>query len=262
MPKCSRQTNPKGVEICFEEESHRYTSIIGDKEVEYESGTTFIHRFFPVFDPDGTIAARCAMREGITAEEMRRRWRDKADRACRFGTKIHETIEDVLRGDMLRNVARDAKERQTMGVAVALARRVLEKMDIVGVEKIVFDSGVRIAGTMDLLARSKRDARLWILDHKTNERIERENIWGGHALPPIEQIPDANFWHYSLQLNLYEALMKRAGYAEGSERVGKALFHITAEGYETIPVGIMRGEVERMIDTKTRKDEQCESLST
>lgn len=243
MPKCSTQRNADGVEILFDEASHRYTSIIGGREIEYTSGTTFIHRFFPAFDPDGAIARRIAEREGVTAAEIQQRWRDNADRACRFGTKIHETVEDVLRGDMLRNRPYDARERATMAEAVRLARLILSRLEVLGVERIVFDPSLKIAGTMDLLARSKKDGRVWILDHKTNQRIETDNRWGRYGLPPIANVPDTNYHHYSLQLNLYERLLAwrdRRG-------IGKAIFHITAGGTTPYMLEEYPAEIEKMI---------------
>lgn len=247
MPSCSRQKNPRGVEILFEEATHKYSSIIDGKELSYISGTTFVNKFFPQFDPTGDITRRCAMKEGVTVGEIQRRWKEKARRSATFGTKIHETMEDVLLGNMLRNKPNDEKERKTMSVAEKLAKMILERMDVVGIEKIVFDSDIAIAGTMDLFARSKKDGRLWILDHKTNEKIDQFNQWHKFALPPIEHIADTNYYHYALQLNLYENILKRAGYVDNDERIEKALLHITEEGNHTFRLGNFQAEINDMI---------------
>lgn len=251
MPSCSKQSNPRGVEITFEEDTHKYSSIINGKEIVYVSGTTFVHKFFPQFDPTGEITKRCALREGITPEAMRQKWREKANRSSRFGTKIHETVEDVLRGNMLRNKPEDEKEKKTMGVAVKLAKILLDKMEILGIEQIVFDSDIRIAGTMDLFARAKKDGQLWILDHKTNERIDVDNKWNEFALKPIEHVANTNFAQYSLQLNLYENILKRAGYVEKNEKIEKALFHITENGNQSYPLPNCQKEIELMISSFT-----------
>jgi len=39
MPSCSKAKNPRGVEIIFTEEDHKYKSIIDGQEVFYTSGT-------------------------------------------------------------------------------------------------------------------------------------------------------------------------------------------------------------------------------
>lgn len=248
MPGCSKQKNPKGIEIVFEENTHKYSSLINGHEIVYTSGTTFVNKFFPQFDPTGEITKRCAAREGISEDELRARWRAKGDASTKFGTKIHETVEDVLKGDMLRNKPLNDKEKNTMDSAVKLAKIILENMDIIGIEMIVFDSDIRIAGTMDLFARSKKNGKLWILDHKTNERIDTFNKYNKFALEPISNIADTNYFHYTLQLNLYENILKRAGYVEENENIDKALFHITESGNKTYPLSNTQKEIGLMID--------------
>lgn len=247
MPSCSKQKNPRGMEITFEEDTHRYSSIIDGKEIVYTSGTTFVHGFFPKFDTTGEITKRCALREGLTVEAIRQKWKDKADKSARFGTKIHETVEDVLRGNMLRNRPLDEKEEKTMAVAVKLGKKILERADIIGIEQIVFDSDIEIAGTMDLFIRAKKNGQLWILDHKTNEKIDTFNRWKQYALKPIEHVPNTNYCQYSLQLNLYENILKRAGYVDKGEKIEKALLHITEQGNRTYPLGDMQKEIVDMI---------------
>jgi len=247
MPACSRQRNPRGVEIVFTEADHRYVSVLDGREVEYVSVTTFVHRFFPAFDPDGTVAERCALKRGLTVEAVRAEWERNGRAACALGTKIHETCEDTLLGRPLRNVADNENERQLMATAVTMAGKILESMDIVGVEQIVFDERLRLAGTIDLLARPKKDGTLWILDHKTNRSIDRENLFGQNGLEPIRHVPDLNYYHYALQLNLYERLMREAGYCTCDEPVKKAILHIMPSGYKTYVIGDMQTEVESLL---------------
>lgn len=255
MPSCSKAKNPRGVEIVFTEEDHSYRSIIDGHPFKYVSGTTFISSFFPEFDPYGTIAESCARKRGITKEEIQAEWAEKAKKSCIYGTKIHETCEDTLKGaKKLRNKPLDDREKATMKNAILMCRRLLEKGDPEGIEKIVFDERLGIAGTVDLLMRSKKDGRLWILDHKSNSSIDLENRYDAFAKPPICHVPDTNFWHYSLQLNLYEYLMKSAGYVSPEEEIGKAILHITENGVKTYRIKNMQKEIQAMIDHKKEMD--------
>lgn len=113
MPSCSKAKHPSGVEILFEEESHRYSSVLNGREIEYTSGTTFVHKFFPEFDPDGKILERCALREGKTSAQLKKEWDDNRDTSCRFGTRCHEICEDVLLARKRRNEPENEKERLT-----------------------------------------------------------------------------------------------------------------------------------------------------
>ena len=96
MPSCSKAKNPQGIIIEFFEDTHKYKSIIDGKEINYVSGTTFLGKFFKPFDPTGEITARCAKKEGVTVEEIKARWAEKGRQSCIFGTRVHETCEDVF----------------------------------------------------------------------------------------------------------------------------------------------------------------------
>ena len=98
MPSCSKAIHPSGVTIDFFEDSHRYVSVLNGREIEYMSGTTFVHKFFPEFDPDGKILERCALREGKTPAQLKKEWDDNRDASCLFGTRVHAICEDVLLG--------------------------------------------------------------------------------------------------------------------------------------------------------------------
>ena len=96
MPACSKAVHPSGVEIVFTENDHRYSSVINGKELEYTSGTTFVHKFFPEFDPTGEILRRKAAKLGKTPEALKAEWDANRDASCVFGTRVHSVCEDVL----------------------------------------------------------------------------------------------------------------------------------------------------------------------
>lgn len=131
---------------------------------------------------------------------MKARWAAKGKESCRLGTRCHETIEDVLLGRQLRNVAEDETEAKRFENGMAMAKKIMGVAEIVGVEKIVFDYELGIAGTIDLLARSKKDGTWLVIDHKTNAEIpeRNENQWNKFGLGPVSHVPDTAFWHYAL----------------------------------------------------------------
>lgn len=248
MPSCSKAKNPHGVEILFEEKTHRYSSIINENEIIYTSGTTFINKFFPKFDPTGEILIKTAKKRGISPNILQKEWDDKRINSCIFGTKIHETCEDIFLNQKIRNKPINDREKFSMEVAKKVAKRVLERSDILGVEKIVFDEELKIAGTMDGLVKAKKDGKIWIIDWKTNERIITENTYNKFGFPPIEHIPDINYEHYSLQLNLYEYILKKVGYIDNNENVGKCIIHITDSGSKSYVMENRQKEISDMIE--------------
>ena len=124
MPGTSKSIHPKGWEITFEEETHVYSSIINSKTIKYTSGTSVIHRCFPEFDPSGEIAKRCAMKEGISVEELKAKWKAKGDASCKFGTRVHECCEDIELGKpVMRNKPETPREEVVFKNAVSIAKK-------------------------------------------------------------------------------------------------------------------------------------------
>lgn len=254
MPACSKAKNPQGIEIIFTEEDHRYTSIIDGKEIEYISGTTFLDKYFPEFDPTGKITEKCAKKQGISVSELKKLWRDKADRACVYGTKVHETVEDTLLGRKYRNEYSDQKEKICFEYAKKVGVKLLKSLDILGVEKIVFNPELRIAGTIDLLGRSKKTGKYIIVDHKTNEKpIDETNKYRAFCLDPISNVPDTSFGHYSLQLNLYSYLLKEGGYVDKDAEFEYYLDHITVDGVKMIKLPDLQKEIKLIINDYKKK---------
>jgi len=125
---------------------------------------------------------------------------------------MHECCEDILLNRGLRNAPEDDDEKRRFDNAVSMSKKIYRTIDILGVEKIVFSPGLMIAGTIDLLGRSRKDGSYLIIDHKSNTEIETSNKYGKFCFDPISHVPAISFHEYSLQLNLYAYLLKREKY--------------------------------------------------
>lgn len=247
MPSCSKAKNPRGIEITFTEEDHKYRSTINDQEIVYVSGTQFLGKFYPQFDPTGEIAARCARREGTSVEAIKAKWEAKGKESCRLGTRLHETIEDVLLRQDFRNKAEDSDEQKRFQNGIDIAQKFLQRLDILGVEKIVFSDQLRIAGTIDLFAQSRKTKEYLIIDHKTNKTIDTDNKYNKFCLDPISHLPDLSFYHYGLQLNLYEYLLKREGYVPKDSKFRLFLNHVTADVSKLIELPDLQLEIRDLV---------------
>lgn len=248
MPGSSKAKHPNGYTIEFFEDSHKYVSIIDDQEITYVSGTQFLHKFFPPFDADGEIARRCAAKEGCTVEEIREKWAKAGREASTLGTKVHECCEDIELGrNELRNVPSCMKEKKMIEHATKMAKKFYNGLDILGVEKIVFSPSLKIAGTIDLFARSRKDGSYLIIDWKTNKSIDIEDKWNKFAFSPIEHLHDTNYVHYSGQLNLYQYILKRERYVPKDAIFKMYLCHVTEEDAKLIEVHDMQSEIKDMV---------------
>ena len=249
MPACSKATHPSGVEIVFTENDHRYSSVINGKELEYTSGTTFVHKFFPEFDPTGEILRRKAAKLGKTPEALKAEWDANRDASCVFGTKCHSVCEDILLGRTCRVQAENEKEKLVFENGRKVAEKFRAGLDILGVEKIVFNPYLPrpIAGTIDLLARSRKNGDILVLDWKTNKQIDKENKWNKYGLDPIKHVPDTALGHYECQLSLYQYLLVLGKYFPPETKFKRAIIHLTETGYEIIQLPDRTSEIKDMI---------------
>ena len=253
------ETSRPGQILQFTEDDHRY--VIKDKrsgnEVkELVSCTTFIGRYFPPFDPDGSMCAKCAAKKGITAEAMRAEWDKNRDEAAAYGTRVHEYMEDLLKERKPRNTPENEKERIVFELGAKFVKSLKPRIECIQPEKIICDADLGLAGTIDLLAKDPHADQLIMIDWKTNKKIEMDTFFNRYAYPPISHIPDCEFGHYQLQLNLYEYMLKHAGYIPWSMPVVKYLVHLHMEkGLTTIKVPDKRREIEMLLEDDRSKQQ-------
>lgn len=274
MPSCSTHHHPKGYDIVFEEESHTYYTILtshltptgavpranmnsdgtyGDKAVQnkflYVSGTTFVHKFCPPFDPQGKIAEKKAREAGVSPDQIRFMWKQKGVEACAMGTRVHETCEDVLHGRPFRNQPKDDHEKRLMAAGWDACQRIMAEYDVIGVEQMVGDLDCQIAGTIDLLVRHKKTGVIGIFDWKTNAKIDFQNNFreGSRLLVPVSHLHNCSGVIYTLQLNLYQCLLVKAGYLPRETQFERQIIQLTEAGPKFFPLPDLQIEIRDMM---------------
>jgi hypothetical protein len=78
-------------------------------------------------------------------------------------------------------------------------------------EWMVYDEEVRIAGSIDMVYEDPvGDGSLMIYDWKRTKEIKKTDGFNKFSTTEcINHLPDTNFWHYALQLNIYKAIIER-----------------------------------------------------
>src|SRR3990167_9876162 len=95
--------------IRFEPVEHRY---FNDKGEELISVSKLLSFYKQPFDEDGSILLRCAQKEGISPEELKKQWEDKKDSACVRGKNFHAQIEHFIKtGQILDKDYKDVIEK-------------------------------------------------------------------------------------------------------------------------------------------------------
>lgn len=223
-----------GLTIQFDESGHVYKVFCednnGDTKLKFKpiSVTTLIHKYQKPFDVESN-SLRVAQREGVSQDEIKKRWRTQNREACNYGSKMHSVVERIFNGEFVDDTNFNINEK----VVLAQINKVVEKMKTKPYdwesEKIVFDPSINVAGTVDLLGKNKDTGDYIIIDWKTNKRIRFENEYGENFLSPIDELPDCEFNIYGLQLSMYEKILKDGGFIPKEANVKKFICHFHSE---------------------------------
>ena len=224
-----KAVNPRGVELIYRDEPHTYETK-NVRAHDFTSVTTFVGTLFPKFDED-TISKKCALKRGVTQEEVLKEWHDKRDKACDFGTRVHEMCENYILGnDISSTVMSDEEKPFFMSAYKYIYDKIIsnDNLKVIEAEKIVFSEGFKLAGTIDLLLYDKEQKKVVILDWKTNKKLDFSNNFNQYGLYPIDDMDDTNYNHYKVQLNIYRTLLELEGYFPANTEYSLKIVHITS----------------------------------
>jgi hypothetical protein len=257
--------------IQFEEETHIYT--IDGVRKGWISCTGFLHAFFGHFDSDAVIAKMMAGPKwitsqyyGMTAEEIKKKWSDKGKASSEAGTRMHLDIERCYN-------AMPAAPGNTYRLEDGLAGLAIDEwtpnpgaewnyfcdyqrdyIQPLGwkpfrTEWIVFDKEHKVAGSIDMIYL-KPDGTLAIYDWKRIEELKTENRWQS-GLGPIDHLPDTNYWHYSLQLNVYRYILQKH-YGVVVSELALVVLHPANTAWKVAKLNFMDEEVAGMMAARAR----------
>ncbi len=268
--------HPRDDRIQFEEETHTYT--IDGARAGWTSCTGFLHNFFGHFDADAVIAKMMSSPKwyeskyfGMTAEAIKAQWAAKGKASSEAGTRMHLDIEHFYNALPAIWEQSDGRERSVDidGGIAAMAeadqwtaaggaeweyfcdyqRRYGSKFEPFRTEWLVFDEEHKVAGSIDMVYK-KPDGTLAIYDWKRIEELKTENRFQS-GLGPISHLPDTNYWHYSLQLNVYRyILQKHYGYVVSE--LALVVLHPNNSSWRVAKLNFMDDEVASMMEARAR----------
>ena len=265
--------HPRDDRIQFEEETHTYT--IDGVRAGWTSCTGFLHNFFGHFDADAVIVKMMKSAKwfeskyfGKSAEEIKKGWADKGAASSAAGTRMHLDIErfynglplvwinskdkpvDVASG--LRGLAMDdwaPNPGAEWDYFCKYQTRVGSRFLPYRTEWLVFDEEHKVAGSIDMVYL-KNDGTLAIYDWKRIEDLKTENNYQS-GLGPVAHLPDTNYWHYSLQLNVYRYILQKH-YGFVVSELALVVLHPTNTSYRVAKLNFMEEEVRDMMAARKR----------
>ena len=212
-----RNEHERDKHMVFDEPSHKYTITV-DPDSKYTSVTTWNHSHFPHFDADKIIKKMMKGKNwnpenkywGMTAEEIKKKWSQDGLKAAALGTQLHYAIECFMNIEepttqMVSNPVYDSVEWSYF----LEFTKAFPELKPYRTEWRIYDEDIKLAGSIDMVYENE-DGTLSIYDWKRCKEISKVSAFKKHAKTAcINYLPDTNFWHYSLQLNTYKAILER-----------------------------------------------------
>ena len=278
--------------LVFDEPTHKYT-ILTDPNSKYTSVTTWNHSHFPHFNADEIIKK---MMEGKnwnpsnkywnkTPEEIKALWKQNGESVSGAGTNLHFDIECFMNQDLIDE--NDEEVEYTHKDLLEMYNQEIEEgkpapnesdewkyfikyveafpdMIPYRTEWMIYDEDLKLAGSIDMVYENS-DGTLSIYDWKRAKEITKKTNFNKYALTPeIAHIPDTNFWHYSLQLNTYKAILERK-YGKKIKSLYLVRLHPNnpEKTFELIPCANLQEEISTLFSARVnpRSGAKAASLS-
>lgn len=227
--------------VTFREADHVY--IVDGTPLD--SVTTFVKNCFPEFNAD-FYAKRKAETLGITKEEVLEMWDKKGRESREQGIEMHKKIEAYYLG---KSVSTD----ETFDLFKIFANKITLKP--YRTEWAVYDWEQKIAGTIDFV--DYQNGEYIIYDWKRSDKLIaknglpiKNNLYGEKALPPIDNLDDSPYYHYTLQLSLYKYILeKNYGIIVSKLRLG--IFHPSYNKPYVLEIPYLKNEIDTLFGLRS-----------
>ena len=233
--------------IKFDEGPHVY-HIDGDSN--YTSVTKWNHSHFEKFNANAIIEKMMKGKNwknsqyyGKTAKQIKDQWSENGKIASEAGTKMHYDIECFYNNMKIENKSIEYEYFLRF-------HKQNTNLEPYRTEWMIFNKELKLAGSIDMIFKNE-DGSLSIYDWKRCKNIKKDNKWQSAKTECIEHLPDTNFWHYSLQLNTYKAMLE-SKYDVKVKDLYLVCLHPDNKSntYEKIKVPILKKEMKSLFELR------------
>ena len=232
--------------IVFDEGPHIY-HIDGDSS--YTSVTKWNHSHFKPFNADLIIdkmmsSVRWSNSKyfGKSKQEIKNQWSQNGKTASAAGTKLHYDIECFWN--------QCSNENSSIEYQYFLNFIIQFPIKPYRTEWMIWDKKYKLAGSVDFISQND-DGTLTIYDWKRSKGIKKFNNYDSAITPCINHLPDANFWHYSLQLNTYKKIIEN-NYGLKVDKMYLVCLHPNKPNYQRLEVPHLKSEMEELFQKREK----------
>ena len=241
--------------ISFKEEGHEYTvkwegNLDGDKK--FTSCTTLVHSLCNIFDNDKVINQIMNSKNwnenniywGMDKNQIKNLWKNNGKASSEAGTKLHFDIECFYNELIVEN---NSKE----WLLFLQFNKDHLHLEAFRTEWLIWDEEFKITGSIDMVFK---DGEFFdIYDWKRSKSIDKIPYGNKYLNNKIvEHLPDSNFWHYSLQLNIYRCILERK-YDIKIRNLFLIQLHPNFDFYKKIKCADLSKEVNMLLNEKKLK---------
>lgn len=212
-------------EVDYDDSIHRY--FLGD--TPYLSATQLVEKFCNPFDANKWLNWM-VYKHGSTIEYWKEKWKKINTTSLERGNTIHKIEEDLVP---------DPRKSHTFSCGKVITLPYSQYPSGVYAELKLWRHDWKIAGRADRVVlhpmtmydgnppfKYPFDYRIAdVEDHKTNACIEMQSYKDMETkerimmLRPLEHLMDCNYYHYSLQLSIYQYMLEYFGFMPGHRRI-------------------------------------------
>jgi hypothetical protein len=220
------------------------------------SCTKFVHNCFPYFDADAVIKKMMASPNwpnnklfGKTAEIIKKEWDINRNISSSEGTAMHLAIEKFMNGAE-HLISEEMKGTREWKYFTNFWKDVNTNLVPFRTEWCVWSEEYKLAGSIDMVFYRKSDDSYVIYDWKRSKEIKTANNFA-NGFGPVSHLPDCNYWHYTLQLNIYKYFLEKF-YGLNVVDLCLVILHPDNKNYRLIRLNMLEEEVESMLECRKR----------
>jgi hypothetical protein len=279
--------------ICFDEEPHIY--YVDGRPIN-TSVTTVIHRYFEHFDAESVCLTMIKSRAFMTRAEhakyknipiwrdsdtdadlpewtphavlrshdlvvptILQSWEDNRQEAATLGTEMHADIEAFIKTRALP----DRRSTEFNYFMDYYKHMTDEGYLPYAAELRVFDTDLSLAGSIDMMWIHRRNVghsptHITLVDWKRTKDLKFKAFKYKKGCGPCAGVQDCNYYHYTLQLNVYKHLLE-SHYDIYVDDMHLVVLYPENESYIKVPINDMQYIVKDIINDLRRR---CVSLKT
>jgi len=201
---------------------------------------------------------------GMTAQEIKDMWKKNGDDVSGAGTDMHFNIECFMNNShcldaythkhlidyYYDNNSKNDTLTPEWNYFIKFAKA-FPDLKPYRTEWMIYHEDLKLAGSIDMVYENP-DGTLMIYDWKRSKEISKSNNFREYAITEcINNLPNTNFWHYSLQLNTYKAIIE-AKYQKKVTALYLVRLHPnnTSESFELIKVPNLQEEIAELFEIR------------